>query len=65
MTLAVAPLIEFADAIMGLRGLTKGPRAEARFEAWSHPAGGTGVVFGWEIRPSPERDPEYDPRHPW
>lgn len=58
------PLIEFADAILRLRGWTVGPRAEARFEAWRHPSGGLGVVFGWEIR-RPEKEPTYDPRHPW
>ena len=34
------PLIGFADAISGPRGLIVGPRAEAAFEAWRHPAGG-------------------------
>ena len=58
------PLIEFADAILRLRGWTVGPRAEAEFEAWRHPAGGTGVVFGWEIR-RPHLEPDFDPRHPW
>lgn len=58
------PLIEFADAIIRLRGWTKGPRAEAPFEAWRHPAGGRGVVFGWEIR-RPELEDGFDPRHPW
>lgn len=62
--LRTRPLIEFADAIMGLRGLTVGPRAQANFEAWKHPAGGRGVVFGWEIR-RPQLEPDYDPRHPW
>lgn len=62
--LRTRPLIEFADAIMGLRGLTTGPRAEAYFEAWRHPAGGRGVVFGWEVR-RPHLEPDYDPRHPW
>jgi hypothetical protein len=57
------PLIEFADAIIRLRGWTIGPRAEASFEAWKHPAGGTGVVFGWEIR-RPHLEDDYDPRHP-
>lgn len=63
-TLRAAPLIEFLDAIMGLRGLSKGPRAEARFAAWRHPAGGDGLVFGWEVR-RPQLEPDYDPRHPW
>lgn len=62
--LRTRPLIEFADAILGLRGLTIGPRAEASFEAWTHPAGGHGVVFGWEVR-RPQLEPDYDPRHPW
>lgn len=63
-TLHTRPLIEFVDAIMSLRGLIVGPRAEARFEAWRHPAGGRGLVFGWEIR-RPQLEPDYDPRHPW
>lgn len=58
------PLIEFADAILGLRGWVTGVRAQADFEAWRHPSGGTGVVFGWEVR-RPEREKGYDPRHPW
>lgn len=62
--LRTRPLIEFADAIMGLRGLTSGPRAECHFQAWRHPAGGRGTVFGWEIR-RPQLEPDYDPRHPW
>ena len=63
-SLHTRPLIEFADAIMGLRGLTSGPRAQRDFEAWRHPAGGRGVVFGWEIR-RPQLEKNYDPRHPW
>ncbi len=63
-TLRTRPLIEFADAILVLRGFTTGPRAQAEFQAWRHPAGGRGVVFGWEIR-RPNREPDYDPRHPW
>jgi hypothetical protein len=62
--LRTRPLIEFADAIMGLRGLSSGPRAQAAFQAWKHPAGGRGVVFGWEVR-RPELEPDWDPRHPW
>jgi hypothetical protein len=62
--LRTRPLIEFADAILVLRGMTTGPRAQAEFDAWRHPAGGRGVVFGWEVR-RPQREPDYDPRHPW
>lgn len=58
------PLIEFADAILGLRGWVTGVRAQAQFTAWRHPSGGKGVVFGWELR-RPWLDPGYDPRHPW
>lgn len=58
------PLIEFADAILRLRGWTIGPRAEAAFHAWRHPSGGNGIVFGWEIR-RPQLEEDYDPRHPW
>ncbi len=58
------PLIEFADSILRLRGFTHGPRAQAPFEAWRHPAGGRGVVFGWEIR-RPSLEPDFDARHPW
>lgn len=58
------PLIEFADAILRLRGWTIGPRAETQFEAWRHPSGGNGIVFGWEVR-RPQLEKNYDPRHPW
>lgn len=62
--LRIRPLVEFADAILGLKGWSAGPRAQATFEAWTHPAGGHGTVFGWEIR-RPELEVDYDPRHPW
>ncbi len=57
-------LIEFTDAILGLRGYLRGPRAQAEFLAFRSPTGGHGVVFGWEIR-RPQLEPEYDTRHPW
>lgn len=63
-SLYARPLVEFTDAILGIRGYTKGPRAEAHFEAFRHPTGGLGVVFGWEIR-RPWLEPDYDERHPW
>lgn len=63
-TLYARPLIEFSDAILGLRGFVKGPRSQRTFEAFRSPTGGNGVVFGWEIR-RPEREPHYDERHPW
>lgn len=63
-TLYVKPLLDFADGILQVRSLVTGPRQEARFEAWQHPCGGRGVVFGWEVR-IPSLEPDYDPRHPW
>lgn len=62
--LHVRTLVEFADAIMGLRGLLRGPRAQADFTAWRHPAGGHGTVWAWEVR-RPQLEPDFDPRHPW
>jgi hypothetical protein len=62
--LRIRPLMEFADAILGLRGFAAGPRAQADFEAWRHPAGGRGTVFGWEIRRE-WLEVDYDERHPW
>lgn len=62
--LRIRPLVEFADAILSLRGYVVGPRAQAHFQAWRHPAGGLGTVFGWEIR-RPWLEADYDPRHPW
>lgn len=63
-SLRARPLIEFTDAILGLRGYLRGPRAQRQFTAFRHPAGGHGVVFGWEIR-RPQLEADYDPRHPW
>lgn len=58
------PLIEFADSILRLRGYTLGPRAEAHFDAFRSPTGGSGTIFGWEVR-RPDLEPDYDSRHPW
>lgn len=58
------PVVELVDAILGLRGYLRGPRAEASFTAWRNPTGGNGTVYGWEIR-RPQLEPDYDPRHPW
>lgn len=63
-SLSVEPLLEFADGIMRVRGLITGAMCVANFEAWQHPCGGSGLVFGWEVR-RPERDARFDPRHPW
>lgn len=63
-TLQARPLIEFTDAILGLRGYLRGPRVQAEFDAPRSPTGGSGVVFGWEIR-RPWLESDYDERHPW
>ena len=49
-TLSPRPLVEFADGIFGIKELVLGNFIKADFEAWRHPCGGRGVVFGWEIR---------------
>lgn len=63
-SLSLRPLLNFADSILRLRGFVSKPMEEASFEAWRHPAGGRGIVFGWEVR-LPEREDGFDPRHPW
>jgi len=62
--LTINPLLEFADGIMRVRGLVTGVMCSSNFQAWRHPCGGEGTVFGWEVR-RPERDAMFDPRHPW
>lgn len=62
--LTIRPLLDFADGILLMRGLVQGTRTEVHFDAWRHPCGGKGVVFGWEVR-RPEREALFDPRHPW
>lgn len=57
-------VIELLDSILSLRGYLRGPRAQASFEAWRHPAGGYGTVYAWEIR-RPHLEPDYNPAHPW
>lgn len=62
--LSLRPLLDFAESILYVRGLIPGPRCQSSFEAWAHPCGGRGVVFGWEVR-RPELEEGFDPRHPW
>jgi hypothetical protein len=43
------PMVEFADEIFQSKGLVK-PLNIVKFEnAWRHPCGGSGVIFGWEL----------------
>lgn len=62
--LSLRPLLDFAESILYVKGLIPGPRAESKFQAWAHPCGGRGIVFGWEVR-RPELEEGFDPRHPW
>jgi hypothetical protein len=46
---SVTDLVEFADDIFQKRGLVSAP-VQNRFNgAWKHPAGGNGLVFGWQV----------------
>lgn len=49
-SLSPRPLVEFADGIFGIKELVLGNFVKVDFEAWRHPCGGRGVVFGWEVR---------------
>lgn len=47
---SIIPLIEFADEIFTSKKFTKTSVIKEKFSgAWTHPAGGKGWVFGWEI----------------
>ena len=54
-SLSVRPIVEFADGIFRVRELVEGQFCRASFEAWRHPCGGRGVVFGWEVRREGQR----------
>jgi hypothetical protein len=47
--LSVKPVADFADGIFRVRELVTGVYHHAKFQAWQHPCGGHGVVFGWEL----------------
>jgi hypothetical protein len=49
---SVRPIAEFAHGIFVMRELVEWQFCKATFEAWRHPCGGKGVVFGWEVRRS-------------
>lgn len=57
------PLIRVTDVVLRGRHFVRGDTAMANFDAWRHPCGGKGVVFGWEI--TNPADEHFDPRHPW
>ena len=54
-SLSIRPIVEFADGIFRVRELVEGQYCRATFEAWTHPCGGRGVVFGWEVRRDGQR----------
>ena len=46
---SAADLVEFADEIFQKRGLVSTPVIRKFSNAWKHPAGGNGLVFGWQV----------------
>lgn len=48
---SVLPLVEFANEIYKNEGLVGDLHKAAFSNAWRHPAGGNGWVFGWEVLP--------------
>lgn len=47
--LSIDPLVAIADSILRPRYWLKGEMKRGGFTAWSHPCGGEGVVYGWEL----------------
>jgi len=48
--LNVGPLVDFADTIFQTRGIIKSHARATFTDAWRHPCGGSGTIFGWEVR---------------
>ena len=48
-TLALKPVADFANDLFKVQRLTATDYEHEIFDAWRHPCGGQGVVFGWEI----------------
>lgn len=49
---SVLPMIEFAHDIFLQRGLVNDLVIEEFSNAWRHPCGGNGVIFGWQLSDS-------------
>ena len=47
--LNIEPLVDFADAIFQRQGIVTRHAREPFSNAWRHPCGGSGTIFGWEI----------------
>jgi hypothetical protein len=43
-------LLDIADFIIQKQNVTGELRTRAFKDAWKHPLGGNGIVFGWEIQ---------------
>ncbi len=61
--LSPEPLADIVDFILRGRRWLRGSRCEATFEAWRHPCGGRGLVYGWEI--TNPNSVATNPQHPW
>jgi hypothetical protein len=48
-TLEVGPLVDFADTIFQTQGVVKSHCRVTFTNAWRHPCGGSGTIFGWEV----------------
>lgn len=59
-SLSIRPIVEFADGIFRVKELVESQFSHETFEAWRHPCGGRGVVFGWEVRSGQERETKLD-----
>jgi hypothetical protein len=47
--LNIGPLVDFADTIFQAQGVIKVHARELFANAWRHPCGGNGTIFGWEV----------------
>ena len=45
------PMVEFANDIFSERNLVFNLEVREFSNAWRHPCGGKGIVFGWELKP--------------
>jgi hypothetical protein len=46
---SVLPMVDFANDIFSHRQLVRELHIEKFEDAWRHPCGGNGVIFGWEL----------------
>lgn len=48
-TYSIQPMVELSDLMLHTRGLVTELRQTAFRGAWKHPAGGDGIVAGWQV----------------